>query len=192
MNKAVFLDRDGVINEDTVYLHEKKFLKFYPESIKALSELSDTDYKIIVVTNQSGIGRGLYTEEEYNAFKKEYIDELAGASDGRIRIDGIYYCPHHSTEGVGKYRIKCKCRKPEPGMLLQAQQDYNISLPESYMIGDKRSDIAAGKAAGCKTILVKTGYAGKGGEGLNVEPDFIFENLYDAVLYVKAEIDNVF
>ena len=185
MNKAIFLDRDGVINEDTGFLHQRENIIFYPEAIKALCVLAETDYKIIIVTNQPGIGRGIYTEKQYKDFEKEYLDELGKASNCRRRIDRIYYCPHHPTAGIGKYKIQCICRKPEPGMILQAQKDYNISLPDSYMIGDKRSDIAAGKAAGCKTMLVKTGYAGKGGEDSNVEPDFTFKNLYYAILYIN-------
>jgi D-glycero-D-manno-heptose 1,7-bisphosphate phosphatase len=177
MNKAIFLDRDGVLNEDPGFLHKIEDLKFYPGVIYTLIELSKTDYKIIIVTNQPGIGRGLYSELEYLAFEKEYLDRLAKQSEGKIRIDKIYYCPHHPTKGIGKYKKICECRKPEPGMLLNAQKDFNIDFSKSFMIGDKRSDIQAGQTVGCKTILVETGCAGKGGEGCDVSPDFILKQL---------------
>jgi D-glycero-D-manno-heptose 1,7-bisphosphate phosphatase len=152
MNKAIFLDRDGVLNEDPGFLHRIEDLKFYPGVIDALIEFSQTDYIIVIVTNQPGIGRGYYTEKEYLAFEKEYLYELDRLSDGKIRIDKVYYCPHHPTAGIGKYKIVCECRKPASGMLLNAQKEFNIDFSLSYMIGDKRSDIQAGKTVGCKTI----------------------------------------
>ena len=133
MNKAIFLDRDGVINEEVGFLHQKENIKFYPQAIDALKILSRSAYKIIIITNQAGIGRGLYTEEEYRIFEGEYIDELAKFAK-EIRIDKIYHCPHHPAEGIGEYKVDCECRKPKPGMLFQAQKDFNLNLGESYLI----------------------------------------------------------
>ena len=177
MRKAVFIDRDGVLNEDPGFLHEIDKLKFYPGIIDTLVELSKTDYLIVIVTNQPGIGRGIYSETEYKKFENAYMDELGRISKNRIRIDRIYYCPHHPTKGIGKYKTICKCRKPAPGMLKRAAEEYDIDFFHSYMIGDKRSDIQAGKAVGCKTVLVRTGCGGKGGDFESVEPDYILDSL---------------
>jgi D-glycero-D-manno-heptose 1,7-bisphosphate phosphatase len=177
MNKAIFLDRDGVLNEDPGFLHRIEDLKFYPGVIDTLIEFSKTDYKIIIVTNQPGIGRGIYTEEEYLAFEKEYLNKLDQLSAGKIRIDKVYHCPHHPIAGLGKYKTICDCRKPAPGMLLNAQKKFNIDFSLSYMIGDKKSDIQAGQVVGCKTILVETGCGGKGGAGSSVSPDSQIKNL---------------
>jgi D,D-heptose 1,7-bisphosphate phosphatase len=193
MNRAVFLDRDGVINEEVGFLHKKKDIKFYPQAIEALKILSGSAYKIIIITNQAGIGRGLYTEEEYGKFEKEYIDELAKFAK-EIRIDKIYHCPHHPAEGVGGYKVDCECRKPKPGMLFQAQKDFNLNLGESYIIGDKRSDIEAGRAAGCKTILVNTGYGGRGGEKadfMEVKSDFITTDIKSALSVILYKAENL-
>jgi len=171
-NKAVFLDRGGVINEDKSndYIHKIKDFKFISRVLEALKILSKTDYKIIIVTNQSGIGRGYYKHEDFfkvtdymlNEFKKE-----------KIRIDAIYFC-YHSPEQA------CKCRKPETLLLEKAKKRFNINCKKSFVIGDKTSDIMFGKKAGCKTILVQTGKAGKDGK-YNVKPDYIAKNLLDAV-----------
>lgn len=177
MKKAVFLDRDGTINEDTGFVHSIEDFILIPKSLEALRILSKTEYLIIIVSNAPAVGRGICTEKEYMQFHEKYMGLLRA---GGARIDAAYYCFHH-PQGQGKYKKDCECRKPGIGMIKQAQKDYGINLQESILIGDKRSDILAGKNAGCKTILVKTGYGGKGGEGCEVTPDYTAEDIYQAV-----------
>lgn len=172
-NKAVMLDRDGVINVDCGYVHEIKNFEFIPEVLDALQELAKTEFKIIIITGQSGIGRGYYTEEDYQKLTKHMLKEFEKNS---IRIDGIYYCPH--SPGYG-----CSCRKPETGMVEKAKKDFNIDLKKSYFIGDKTSDIKCGKNAGCRTILVRTGKAGKD-KRYDVRPDFVADDLYRAIKWI--------
>lgn len=176
-HSALFFDRDGVLNKDTGYTHKLSDLEFYEDTIDTLQAVAKSDYKIFIITNQPGIGIGLFSEEDYFNFEKIFSDKLDILSDNTIRIDKVYHCPHHPEKGKGSYKIKCGCRKPAPGMLLQADKDFGIDFSSSYLIGDKRSDIMAGKAAGCKTILVETGCAGKGGEGCEVIPDYSISNL---------------
>jgi len=183
--RAVFLDKDGVINEDVDFLHRIEDLKFIPRAVKALVKLSESfpadKFKIIIASNQPVIGRGICTEKEFDEFTKKYFEELGKESKGKARIDDYFYCPHHPTKGIGKYKVECDCRKPKPGLLFQAEQKYKIDLQKSFMVGDKRSDIVAGQSAGCFSILVKTGYGGKGGEGDEAKPDAECKDLYDAV-----------
>ncbi|MBI3032855.1 D-glycero-beta-D-manno-heptose 1,7-bisphosphate 7-phosphatase [Candidatus Woesearchaeota archaeon] len=179
LTKSIFIDRDGVINEDVGFAHKNHELVFIPRSLQALKLLAASDYKIFIVTNQPVIGRGMCSEEEYLEFEKYLLKQIKDAGG---RIDKCYYCPHHPTAGKGKYLLDCSCRKPKPGLLLQAKKEFNIDMQHSFMIGDKRSDIAAGKAAGCKTILVKTGHAGEGGNTeQKITPDYIVDDLYAAI-----------
>jgi len=179
MNKAIFLDRDGVINENRPFIHNMENVIFIKGALKALKLISDFEYKSIIITNQPVVGRGICTEKEYSKFSEDYINLL---KENGVTIDAVYSCYHHPTHGKGKYLKDCICRKPKPGMLLKAKKKLDINMKESFMIGDKRSDILAGKRAGCKTILVKTGCGGKGGtEDLDVQSDYISDDLLSAV-----------
>ncbi|MDD5177929.1 MAG: D-glycero-beta-D-manno-heptose 1,7-bisphosphate 7-phosphatase [Candidatus Nanoarchaeia archaeon] len=180
MNKAIFLDRDGVINENTDYLHKKEDLIFISNSLEALKKINKSKYKVIIITNQSGIARGYFTLEQFHDFNKHFMSEL---NKENIKIDGEYFCPHHPD-----FDMDCSCRKPKPGMLLKAKKEFNIDLKNSWMIGDDLCDILAGKNAGCKTILVETGHAGKKDRGYKVSPDFKEKDLYNAVeLILKGD-----
>ena len=179
MNKAVFLDRDGTINEDVGYLHKIEDFRFIPNAIKALQKLSKTNYKIIIISNQPVIGIGITTENNYLKLQGGILEKF---KKNNIRIDATYYCPHHPKRGVGKYLKDCEFRKPKPGMLLKAANDLEINLKESFMVGDKRSDIKAGSNAGCKTILVKTGKGGEGGDtDFDFKPNHIVKDLSEAI-----------
>lgn len=184
MKKAVFIDRDGVIIEDRNYAHKVQDLTFIPHSLTALRTLSSTDLAIIIVTNQSGIARGIFTEEEYHAFT-DYL--LVRLKDEGVRIDAVYYCPHHPREGVGEYRAICECRKPGIAMLEKAASEFNIDLKGSWLVGDKISDIKAGADAGTRTVLVATGYGGKDTE-YSAEPDFRAADLNDAIDIILKEM----
>lgn len=145
--KAVFLDRDGTINiNEPEYTHKIEDFKFIPGVIEALQKLSQTDYKIFVISNQSGIARGYYTEQDYQKLTDWMLETLRSQS---IRIDGVYHCPHY-PEITGD----CECRKPKPGMLLQAVKDFGVCLSKSWVIGDGDSDIMAGREVNAKTIKI--------------------------------------
>ncbi|KAE9530159.1 D-glycero-beta-D-manno-heptose 1,7-bisphosphate 7-phosphatase [Testudinibacter aquarius] len=154
MEKAIFLDRDGTVNVDHGYVHEIDQFDFINGSIEALAELKKMGYLLVLVTNQSGIARGYFSEEQFLQLTEWFDWSLA---DRGVDFDGIYYCPH-LPDGVGEYRQDCDCRKPKPGMLLQAIQELNIDPNRSFMIGDKIEDLMAGKAAGvAHNILVRSG-----------------------------------
>lgn len=152
---AIFLDRDGTINSDHGYVSQVDDFQFIDGVIEALVELKRMGFLLVIVTNQSGIAKGKYTEEQFMQLT-EWMDW--SLADRGVDLDGIYYCPHHSEGEVTQYVQQCDCRKPQPGMLLSAANALNIDLAQSYMVGDKLIDIQAGKAAGVKSnILVRSG-----------------------------------
>lgn len=152
---AIFLDRDGTINVDHGYVHEIDDFQFIDGVIDACLKLKAMGFALVVITNQSGIARGKFTEEQFIQLT-EWMDW--SLADRGVDLDGIYYCPHHPTEGTEEYRQQCDCRKPMPGMLLTAKKDLNIDMAASYIVGDKIEDLQAGIAAGVgKKVLVKTG-----------------------------------
>lgn len=153
---ALFLDRDGVLIEEVEYLARPEQVRLIPGAAAAVRRANRAGWRVVVVSNQSGVVRGLFPEsilpDIHRTISAQLLEE-AGAV-----IDGFYYCPHHPTEGQGGYRMECECRKPKPGMLLRAAGELGIDLVESWMIGDRLTDLQAGASAGCRTILVRTGY----------------------------------
>lgn len=174
MKKAIFFDRDGTINIDKGYVHKIKDFEFIPKAINALQLLSKTDYKLIVVTTQSGIGRGFYSENDA-AKVNDYMRSELRKHD--VEIAKTYICPHSPDAG-------CSCRKPKTGLLESAAKDFNLKLKDCYVIDDKTAGIKMGKNAGCKTILVLTGKAGNERGKFKVKPDFIAKDLYGAARYI--------
>lgn len=158
MRKVIFLDRDGTINVEKSYLHKWEDFEFEKNAIEGLKKLKDLGYEFIVVTNQSGIGRGYYTEEDLVTLNNQMTEKL---KEFGIEILECFYCPHHLEKGIGKYKVDCNCRKPNPGMLLEGIKKYDVDIENSFMIGDKKGDLEAGKKAGLKSILVLTGYGKK-------------------------------
>jgi D-glycero-D-manno-heptose 1,7-bisphosphate phosphatase len=152
LKRAVFIDRDGTINEESGYLFKKEDCRFIPGAIEAIVQLNMAGFLVVVITNQSGIARGYYTEADLHQLHQFMESEIAAAGG---RIDGWYYCPHHPDYPDSS---QCDCRKPLPGMLQLAAHELGIDLASSWMIGDKIADVNAGISAGCQTILVKTGY----------------------------------
>lgn len=142
---TVFLDRDGVINKDVGYISKWDDFSFLPGSLEALKLLSEKNVKIIIVTNQSGIARGYFSEPDYLLLERKINEYLKGLN---IYIRASYYCPHYLGGIVKKYSINCNCRKPAPGMLLQASKDFNIIFSNAIMIGDKKSDMEAALSVG--------------------------------------------
>lgn len=162
--RAVFLDRDGTINVEKDYLHKIEEFEFIPGAPEAIKKLKDAGFKVIVVSNQSGVGRGYFNEQAVETLHEHIQSELAAYDTS---IDAFYFCPHHPVHGVDDYQVHCDCRKGNPGMLLQAAREHDIDLQKSFMIGDKLADIEAGEAAGCQSILVLTGY----GENTALTPE---------------------
>jgi len=185
LNYAIFLDRDGTINEDPGYLGDPDKLKVFPEAGKALSELKNNlHFKLIVISNQSGIARGLITKEDVELINLKINDVLAADN---VSIDAFYYCPHHPDFSSEE---ECSCRKPSPQLIFRASKEHNINLAESYFIGDTISDIQCGLNAGLKTVLVKTGYGKESISILQKEnkiPTFVAENLLDACSFIEKD-----
>jgi D,D-heptose 1,7-bisphosphate phosphatase len=182
---AVFLDRDGTLNDDPGYLGNPDKVKLFPDTGKALSILKNKlNFRLIVISNQSGIERKLITKENVEAVNKR-INELLADHD--VRIDAFYYCPFHPEFNT---KEECACRKPSPKMVLEAAEDFNIELSKSYFIGDAVSDIECGINAGTKTVLVKTGYGNESFstlQKLNKMPTFVANNILDAVNFIQND-----
>ena len=169
---AVFLDRDGTLNESVGYVNDPSRFRLFPWSVDAIRLIREESHLAVIVTNQSGVGRGYYPAEMVESIHGGLEDTLAKAGAG---LDGIYYCPHKPDEG-------CPCRKPKPAMLLQARDELDIDLGRSWMVGDTYSDLEAGWAAGCRSALVKTGF-GRGTWEIERErwprqPDLVGEDVY--------------
>jgi rfaE bifunctional protein nucleotidyltransferase chain/domain len=145
LRKAAFLDRDGVINKDKAYVHRWEDFEFVPGAVEGMRRLQQAGYALVVVTNQSGLARGYYTEDQYQTLTTRLRQELTAQG---IMLDGVYHCPHHPNGNVTHLAIDCNCRKPAPGMLLQAAQELKLSLADSLLVGDKPGDIEAAHAAG--------------------------------------------
>lgn len=169
---AVFLDRDGVLTEECGYVTSVEHLHIFPFARRCVRQIQEKGYYAIAITNQSGVARGLFSEEELMRMNA-YLIRQTGA-------DAVYYCPHHPEGKVEKYRKVCQCRKPGIGMIQEACKEFDIDLKDSYMVGDRAGDILAGQNAGVKTILVESGY---GTERLEeqVEPDFVCRDLREVV-----------
>ncbi len=183
MNRAVFLDRDGTIIEEVGYLDRIDRLRLFPETIDALRVLQRAGLRVIIATNQSGIAQGLFTEQLVRDLHDHLTERLAL---GGVRLDGIYYCPHHPEAKLAAYRATCDCRKPSPGLLQRAARDLDLDLGHSYMIGDRWRDLRAGQAMGTAGVLVRTGY----GETEALQPpdggraDAVVDNLAAAASWI--------
>src|SRR5688572_16880009 len=156
--RCVFLDRDGVINEEIEYLHDPDRVVLLGGAAEAIAALNRAGVAVVVVTNQAGIARGMYTERELAAVTAR-LDELVGGAGGRL--DATYFCPHHPEAGVGGYQVACRCRKPAPGMLERAAAELGLDLARSVIVGDKGTDLEAGRAAGCAAVLVRSGHGAR-------------------------------
>ena len=183
MKKAIFLDRDGTINVEKDYIYKSEDLVFEEGTIEALKTFKNLEYILIVVSNQSGIARGYFTEEDLNIFNNNMNEIL---KKNGVEITEFYCCPHHPN-GIGEYKKVCECRKPNNKMIEDAIKKYNIDREKSYMVGDKISDIEAGFKSNLKTVLVKTGYGLKDMEKVDKNETLIYENLKDFSEILKRE-----
>jgi len=181
LKRAVFLDRDGTINIEKRYLWRSEDFEFLAGVPQALARLQKAGFILVIVTNQSGVARGYYTLSDVDQLHEYMKQQLISFN---VTLAGIYICPHH-PEGVpgGAFTMECSCRKGQPGMLLQAAEDLNIDLTQSYMIGDKLSDIEAGYRAGCSPMLVTSGHYSELADVPDYCPD-IFAGVGDAVEYI--------
>jgi D-glycero-D-manno-heptose 1,7-bisphosphate phosphatase len=178
---AVFLDRDGTINAEKDYLYLPRDFDFIAGAPEAIARLKQAGFLVIVVTNQSGVARGLFTENDVRLLHDHLQQELARFG---CAIDAFYFCPHHPEHGQGFYKVDCTCRKGQPGMLLQAASEHGIDLSRSFMVGDKLADMEAGQAAGCRSILVRTGYGAAAAEKLEANDVVIVNDLAQAADYI--------
>lgn len=151
MKRALFLDRDGVVNVDRGYVHKPEHVEFVDGIFDVARAFAEKDFLTIIITNQAGIGRGYYTEETFRGLMRWMATKFEAAGG---RIDAVYHCPHHPDHGVGAYKTHCACRKPAPGMLFAAIREHGIDPARSVLIGDKTSDIRAGEAAGVGALLL--------------------------------------
>ena len=178
---AVFLDRDGVLTEENSYITSLEQMKLFPYAEESIRKIRQKGYYTIVITNQSGVARGLFTEET--------LQEMNDYLMRQTNVDAIFYCPHHPDGKVEKYSKTCKCRKPGAGMFEAACREYAIDVQKSYMVGDRASDILAGQSAGVRTILLESGY-GISRLEKKVTPDEIMQDLRDVAEYLPDVSEN--
>ena len=190
LRPAIFLDRDGTLNEERGYISESSQFSLYPYAAKAVRLINDAGWLAVVITNQAGIARGLYAESFLNELHSAMLSQL---EEQGARLDGVYYCPHlmperfapnEYVEALSGYRIACECRKPKPGLLERAARELAIDLAASYVVGDRYGDIEAGHAVGARGVLLETGH-GANELALRHEwprpPELMAENLLNAV-----------
>ena len=187
---AVFLDRDGTLNEEAGYINHVDRLKLIDGAAQAVALLGRHGLKTIVVTNQAGVARGYYPAEHLPKLHDRLRTLL---KEQGAELDAIYYCPHHPDVGEPPFRQDCDCRKPKLGMIRRAEKEHSVDASRSYMVGDKISDVEFGRKAGCKSILVLTGY-GKGEleyhrDKLDREPDYIADDILDAAKWIVKDIE---
>ena len=180
---AVFLDRDGVINEERNYVFKIDEFHFMDGVFAACRTFMDAGYLLVIITNQAGIARGYYTEDDYQDLTDWMLSEFRQQG---ILIKNVYHCPHHPVFGVGKYRRDCDCRKPGPGMILEAARDHVLDLGRSILVGDKMTDIEAGRAAGIGCcILVSSGHPLDNTD--SEIADGVFDNLQDVAIALASD-----
>ncbi|MBN1382089.1 MAG: D-glycero-beta-D-manno-heptose 1,7-bisphosphate 7-phosphatase [Deltaproteobacteria bacterium] len=187
-NRAVFLDRDGTMNEEVGYLDSLDNLRLFAETSEAIKRINKSGLKAVVVTNQSGVARGYFTESFVEETHRRIQDLLKQAD---AHIDAFYYCPHHDKEGQEPYLKVCDCRKPKPGMLLKAAEDLDLDLAGSYMVGDTLKDMETAKNTGMKGVLVRTGHfsadqnsSDDWGTG---QPDYVAADILAAVNWIMKD-----
>lgn len=177
--RAVFLDRDGTINVEIDFIHRVEDLRLLPNAAAGLVRMRDLGFELILTSNQSGIGRGIFSMDDMGRFNAA-VAERTGVS-----FVATYFSPFHPTAGVGEYRRPSPLRKPRPGMILQAVAEHNLDLSQSFAVGDRNSDVAAGHAAGCRTVLLRTGLTGTDKVEDPVVPDYTADDLLEAAAFIE-------
>jgi D-glycero-D-manno-heptose 1,7-bisphosphate phosphatase len=179
---AVFLDRDGTINEEMGYINHLSRFRIFSQAAPAIRRLNEAGLKVVVISNQSGVARGYFSAALLEEVNQRLTEILAA---GGARLDGLYLCTHHPEEG-------CPCRKPQPELILQAAQDLDLDLARSYLVGDRYNDIQTAANAGVKGILALTGY-GRGelefvGDRAPVQPVYVAQDLEDAAAWILTDL----
>lgn len=187
MNQAVFIDRDGTISEEVGYINHTSRFRLFPYAAAAIEQLHEAGYLAILVTNQAGVARGYFSEDMVKAVHQRMTEELEASG---ATLDAVYYCAHHPSIGEPPYRYDCDCRKPKPGLLLRAASDFNLDLTNSWMVGDRYSDVELARNAGVKSVLVLSGY-GRGEwehqrDNWTILPDLVAEDLLEAVSLIRS------
>ena len=180
---AVLLDRDGTINREIEYLSRPEQLELLPGAVEGMRRLQEAGYRLVIVTNQAGVARGFYGEEDV-AVVHERLREML--RERGVEVDAVYYCPHH-PEGQGAYRQQCACRKPGVGMYQRAARELNLDLARSVAIGDKVTDLLPGIELGCRTVLVRTGYGQSlldAGALKDVPVDYVASSVLEAANWI--------
>jgi D-glycero-D-manno-heptose 1,7-bisphosphate phosphatase len=184
---AVFIDRDGTLTDEVGYVNHPTRLRLLPRSAEAVRRLNAAGVRAVVVTNQAGLARGYFSRDVLEAVNERLVDLLAREG---ARLDGLYVCPHHPTEGEPPFRADCDCRKPRPGLLLRAADDLGLDLAGSVVVGDRPSDLAVARPVGARGVLVLTGYGLGEWEyrraHFPVTPDHVAGDLLDAVEWALA------
>ena len=190
--RAVFMDRDGTISEEVGYINHPSRFRLFPYATRAIKLLNDSGWLAVVITNQAGVARGYFPETMVQTVHQNFQQELQ--TEG-ARVDGIYYCAHHPSVGEPPYRQDCACRKPKPGLINRAARDLDIDLEQSWMIGDRYSDIELAHNAGVRAALVLSGYGR--GEWENQrsqwkhQPDLVADDLFEAVASITNTTEHV-
>jgi len=189
MRPAVFLDRDGTINEQMGYINHISRFHLLPRAAQAILLLNQREIPVVVISNQSGLARGYFPESLIAEVHEKMTGELALAG---AHVDGIYVCPHHPEAKEERFRLACDCRKPKPGLFVRAAADLGVDLAGSYVVGDRWSDLKAAATVGAKGVLVLTGY-GRGdyeyiGPGQAIQPTHVAEDLYEAVEWILRDM----
>jgi len=185
MKRAVFIDRDGTLSEEVGYINHPERFRLFPYAGQAIRHLNENGWLAIVTTNQAGVARGYFDEQMIETVHQGMEEELAKAN---ARLDAIYYCAHHPTVGEPPYRFDCDCRKPKPGLIKRAAVDFDVDLDNSWMVGDRYSDIQLARNAGVKSAFVLSGY-GRGEwehqrESWTEQPDMVGDDLLEVVLNI--------
>lgn len=192
MHRAVFLDRDGTINEEVGYLRDLEDLRLIPGAGEAIRLLNEAELKVVLVTNQSGVARGYFPESLVHD-AHERLEQML--REQGARIDAVYYCPHHPTAGTSGFTIKCDCRKPGTGLIDRAARDLDIDVKRSYVVGDKWSDVELGQRAGAHSILVQSGFApddpGNRRPAHISDPDFIAHTILEAAEWILEDVQKL-
>ncbi len=192
-SRAIFFDRDGTLNEETGYICDPAQFRLLDVAAEAVRLVNEAGWRAIVVTNQAGIARGLFTEDFLAGIHRRMMNELTEVG---ARVDAIYYCPHHPEIGEPPYRQVCNCRKPKPGLLTRAAAEFDLNLSKCVLIGDRYGDIAAAQAIGARGVLVLTGHGREEfGQGQTTGPqhedhivaDYIAANVLEAVRWILNE-----
>ncbi len=181
VNKAIFIDKDGTLIPDIPYNADATLISLSADAVKGLAQLQQEGYLMIIISNQSGIAHGYFTERDLVEVEHKIGDLL---QEHKIRLDGFYFCPHAMEGEIEKYRLRCDCRKPQPGLLMKAAADFKVDLLQSWMIGDLLNDVEAGHRAGCRSIMIHNGCETEWKMNPRNVPDKLVDTIDQAAAYI--------